>query len=139
MTLIVDASMVIAGTMPDEHSELANGVLERIAAEGAFAPDIFVWEVANVLALAVRRKRLPFEDAEGIFEDIAELNIVCEATKTGKVWVEVFGLSQRHSLSVYDAGYLELARRMKLPLATLDRQLAKACVAEGIEVITETG
>lgn len=41
-------------------------------------------------------------------------------------------LAARHGLSAYDAAYLELAPRRKLPLATADESLSKAMVAEGI-------
>ncbi len=133
MTLVVDASLIIAAVMPDEDSEIASTVLDRIANEGAVAPGIFTWEVANVLSIAIRRKRLSYQDAEDILEDLADLDIVCEATEAGRVRAEVFGLSQRHALSVYDAGYLELARRLNAPLATLDRQLARAGRAEGVD------
>ncbi|MCY3789515.1 MAG: type II toxin-antitoxin system VapC family toxin [Gemmatimonadetes bacterium] len=43
------------------------------------------------------------------------------------------GLADRHGLSVHDAAYLELAHRMRLPLATLDRALASAALATGVE------
>lgn len=137
MTLVVDASLIIAAVMPDEDSEIASTVLDRIANEGAVAPGIFTWEVVNVLSIAIRRKRLSYQDAEDILEDLADLDIVCEATEAGRVRAEVFGLSQRHALSVYDAGYLELARRLNAPLATLDRQLARAGRAEGVDLIGE--
>lgn len=44
----------------------------------------------------------------------------------------VMTLARRHRLSVYDAAYLELARRRGVPLATLDTALAAAAVAEGL-------
>lgn len=44
-------------------------------------------------------------------------------------------IARRHGLSVYDAAYVELALRQQLPLATLDRKLASAAMAEGLEVV----
>lgn len=44
-------------------------------------------------------------------------------------------LAERHRLTVYDAVYLQLALAIEAPLATLDRALAAAARAEGIEVI----
>jgi predicted nucleic acid-binding protein len=44
-------------------------------------------------------------------------------------------LARRHGLTVYDSGYLELAMRKALPLATLDRTLAKAAEGEGVHLI----
>jgi predicted nucleic acid-binding protein len=135
VTIVLDASIVLAGTMPDEHSELANGILLQVAEEGALAPAIFPWEVANALSVAVRRNRLSYAHAEEIFDDITDLNIAVEDTQTATIWVDVFGLSQRHALSVYDAGYLELALRMKFPLATLDKALADAAMRENLRLV----
>jgi predicted nucleic acid-binding protein len=41
-------------------------------------------------------------------------------------------LARKRKLTVYDAAYLELAKREGLPLATLDRDLEKAAIAEGV-------
>lgn len=38
-------------------------------------------------------------------------------------------------LSVYDAAYLELAKRKGLPLATLDRALAAVAAADAVAVV----
>jgi predicted nucleic acid-binding protein len=46
-------------------------------------------------------------------------------------------LAERHRLTVYDAMYLHLALDVEAPLATLDRKLAAAARAEGVEVIDE--
>jgi predicted nucleic acid-binding protein len=48
---------------------------------------------------------------------------------------EIFALAQRYNLTFYDVAYLELARREKIPLATLDRALARAASAEGVQLL----
>jgi predicted nucleic acid-binding protein len=40
-------------------------------------------------------------------------------------------------VTVYDAAYLELARRVEAPLATLDRRLAAAAGAAGVALVGE--
>jgi predicted nucleic acid-binding protein len=45
--------------------------------------------------------------------------------------VRIFPLARDYHLTVYDAAYLELALRTKLPLATRDRALCAAAVAAG--------
>ena len=47
----------------------------------------------------------------------------------------VITLARRHTLTVYDASYLELAMRENVPLATLDKKLAAAAEAEGVPLI----
>lgn len=41
-------------------------------------------------------------------------------------------LARARKLTVYGAAYLELAKREALPLATLDRDLDNAALAEGV-------
>jgi predicted nucleic acid-binding protein len=45
-------------------------------------------------------------------------------------------VAARHALSARDAAYLELARRRRLPLATLDAALLTALPAAGVELVT---
>jgi predicted nucleic acid-binding protein len=40
-------------------------------------------------------------------------------------------------LTSYDAAYLELAMRLGLPLATLDRQLADAATRAGVTIFLQ--
>jgi len=42
-------------------------------------------------------------------------------------------LAQEHKISCYDATYIELSLREHLPLATLDKVLAKAAKAAGVK------
>jgi predicted nucleic acid-binding protein len=44
-------------------------------------------------------------------------------------------LARQRSLTFYDASYLELAKRLDLPIATLDEAILKAARAEGVEMI----
>jgi len=44
----------------------------------------------------------------------------------------VFDLAQANDLTVYDAAYLDLAKRENLPLASLDEALCKAAVRNGV-------
>ena len=44
-------------------------------------------------------------------------------------------LARKHGLSAYDAAYLETALRRGDGLATLDRELVNAAVAEGVVLI----
>ena len=59
------------------------------------------------------------------------LDIRCEPSPGESRISEIGDMADRHGLSVYDAGYLELAQSMEGELATLDRRLAVAAIAAG--------
>jgi len=44
---------------------------------------------------------------------------------TDQAWTTTARLAERYRLTLYDAAYLELAQRRKLPLATLDEDLIR--------------
>ena len=47
----------------------------------------------------------------------------------------VLASARQFRLTAYDACYLDLARSMRIPLATLDRQLAEAANEAGIPLL----
>ena len=54
-----------------------------------------------------------------ICASLEALPIRVEVVSLSRVWGSALALANRHELSVYDATYLELALRMRLPLAML--------------------
>lgn len=63
------------------------------------------------------------------------LDIAVDSETTVHAWSATLALAERHRLTLYDAAYLELAQRSRLPLATLDRQLREAGVAAGVPLL----
>jgi predicted nucleic acid-binding protein len=53
--------------------------------------------------------------------------------------VTVTRLAIEHGLTAYDAAYLDLALRERLPLATLDKMLAAAARAEKVVLLGRLG
>jgi predicted nucleic acid-binding protein len=76
---------------------------------------------------ASRRRRLA-----GFLYD---LPISLDAETASQAWTRTVGLAERFALSAYDAAYLELAQRHRLPVATLDRGLRAAATALGLTVL----
>jgi predicted nucleic acid-binding protein len=52
-----------------------------------------------------------------------------------QAWTATARLAERYRLTSFDAAYLELAQRRKLPLATLNVDLIKAAKALGVTLI----
>ena len=55
-----------------------------------------------------------------------------DAETTDQAWMVSARLTERYWLTLYDAAYLELAQRRKLPLATSDEDRIRAGRAPGI-------
>ena len=117
--------MALAWCFADEQEPYAVAVLKLLENRTGIVPSVWPLEVVNALVNAERRGRLqPARTAELIAE-VAKLGIEVDSHTSSHPWKETLTLARRYGLSVYDAAYLELAIRESLPLATLDKALAK--------------
>jgi predicted nucleic acid-binding protein len=132
MSLVVDPSALLGLVMADEAAEYASGVLGEIERGGAVVPSIFWYEVRNVLVVNERRGRIGQEETDSFLASLAELPIDVVPLPPE---LAVLDLARRHRLTVYDAAYLELARRESGPLATLDQELRAAARESGVAVL----
>jgi predicted nucleic acid-binding protein len=128
VAIVVDSSVAACWALPDEISDYANRVLDGDVQHGMVVPDLFWHELRNVLVVNERRGRLRAEQTALALQKIAALPHLVDTAKGDSA---IMTLARRHVLTAYDAAYLELATRRKLPLATLDTRLAAAAAAEG--------
>ena len=135
MSLVVDASMAIAWLFADERGPGPEAVLGRVVREGAIVPSLWRLEVANVLRNAVRRRRCDEGYATRSLERLGRLRIAVDPETDSHAWGATRRLSLQHGLTLYDAAYLEVAVRRKLPLASCDAQLLKAARKAQLEVM----
>lgn len=132
MALVIDASVVLAWLIPDEHTPAAERIIGRLTlGHQAQAPALLPFEVANALLMAQRRRRITASVAAELQREFAALPIAI-APADQDVAVRAAKLAPEHGLSVYDAAYLDLARHRRFALASLDDVLRKAAMAEGV-------
>ena len=125
---VVDASIVMGWLFAEsDHPKVASAFVAVQRGEAA-APVLLYFEMRNVLLIAERRGRITREQSAAFLNRIATLAIRMEQPDGD----ETMTLARTHNLTFYDAAYLQLARREALPLATLDRKLERAAVAEGV-------
>jgi predicted nucleic acid-binding protein len=105
------------------------------AGDEAIVPAHWRAEVANALLIAVRRDRISREKANRFFLDLRALPIRIDSESSEALFDQVFKLAEQYRLTIYDAGYLELAIREGLPLATLDHELRKAARASRVPLV----
>ena len=130
MTFVLDASITMAWCFADEQSALADRCLDRLTVEGALVPALWSYEVANVLVVAARRRRLPEAALAQFLVLLGQLPIDVSVEDPDRA--ALIEAARRHGLSAYDAAYLVLAERHGLPLATLDGRLTKAARSAGL-------
>lgn len=128
--LVLDASVSLAWFLKETPERAAYAAaVSRAAAEGAVMHVPVQWgiEMGHVLLREYRRKTLKRAKLEQALEDLDSFDIRTHLDLyTPRRVVE---LARRYHLQGYDALYVDLARLLKLPLATLDdgqRQAARA-------------
>ncbi len=125
--LIVDASVAAKWIIPGEPwEEEANNlkgaiVLGRVE---AYAPTILTYELASVLLKAVRKGVLKSDDGIEALKAVGSLGISLAPVLWGEV-AEIFEVAISTSLTIYDAAYLWLSKKLDAPLVTADEKLCK--------------
>jgi len=134
---ILDSSLAAAWCFPDERTDYTNSVLQALSGSWeAIAPRLWAYEIRNSVLMGVRRRRITLTEAADFLESIRSLPIRLSDPVS---YDAVFDLAQNNSLTVYDAAYLELALREKLPLASLDEALRKAATKTGVLLLDLAG
>jgi len=135
LSLVLDSSVTLAWVYSAETMEAISDVLARVIESGAWVPALWRLEIANVLEMGVRKGRTDGAFRDAALADLVLLPITVDPETDRHAWGATARLAARHRLTLYDAAYLELARRRSLPLATLDQDLRIAAAAEDIILI----
>lgn len=132
--MIADASRVGNAILPDENDVLTAQILDKFVTFELCEPSHWPIEIANLVLKASRRGRLGLSertearDSLHLLVQSAEIEPVSQA-------MPAFELAVHHNISVYDAGYLEMALRTGLPLFTSDGPLKDAARRAGAALI----
>jgi predicted nucleic acid-binding protein len=130
--VVVDSSIVGCWCFEDEASAVADAALSAVTRDGVVVPAVWWFEVRNLLLTGERVGRLDATGTAAFLADLGSLSIRIDRAPASDV---VLALARAHRLTVYDAAYLELALRVDAPLATLDRQLARAARAAKVPLL----
>jgi predicted nucleic acid-binding protein len=129
--VVLDASAALAWILPKQATPAAAALLKESNSLDFAAPDIFEWEVRNVLLTLDRRGVLQDGDydlAVAIYDSLE--------VRLGPPVLEVdqlAALARRSRLSLFDASYLALALDRDWSLASRDEALLAVAKAQGVE------
>lgn len=132
MPVVVDANIALAWVMPDEGSAQTDVLLAHARDDGIVVPTIWTYEMANILALGHLRSRIT---DRGLADAFALLGALPTVAIPDPGVEDLAALAHATGLTAYDAAYLWVAAKERLPLATLDRQMRDAAIERGIAVL----
>lgn len=132
---VLDTSVAAAWFFPNEVTDYTERILDQVQQTGAVVPTIWPLEIANVLLVGERRRRLTEAQAEHLVAFLQDLPIRIAESGSMAALRATLALGRPQGLSTYDASYLELAMREGLPLATQDARLRAAAQRVGIELV----
>jgi predicted nucleic acid-binding protein len=126
--VVVDACTAGAWLLPDEHSAELEPLLEAVLAGKLelAAPELWIYEVTNLLVSALRRNRISDSQLEEGLHLISSIPCTFFDHRTELATRRTAKLALRFSLSAYDAAYLELADRIQARLRSTDKVLESA-------------
>ena len=128
---VLDNSVTMRWCFENTATPYSENVLQQLATGEAVVPVLWRYEVSAVLAKSQKSGIIPAAKADAFLTTLESLNITLDQDGTDRILTDVHHLAVKYGLTSYDATYLELTIRRKLPLATLDEALIKACTAAG--------
>ena len=134
---VIDNSVVMAWCFDDEANAYTDGIQEMLVGHKALVPAIWPLEVANVLLVAERKKRISKANSGHFIALLSQLPIEVEPTESDRVFHETLALARQYLLSSYDASYLELAIRKGLPIASQDKAIIRAAKSIQLEIFEQ--
>ena len=134
-TFVADASVAVAWVHPAQATLETAAMLDAVA-DGATleVPALWPLEVANALLVLAGRGKLDDDERQIGLGWLRGLPVRIDADGAPLAFSRLSELAEACQLSIYDAAYLELAKRRKLTLACKDGLLRKAAKRAGVRL-----
>jgi predicted nucleic acid-binding protein len=134
---VLDASVALAWFVDHPVAPYANHVKQLLlSGSRAVVPALWQLEITNGLLVAERRGTMTSLDTSQALHNLEiMLAQVIESSQEAVSLRRVLALGREFRLTAYDAAYLDTARGLQLPLATLDNRLAHAAADAGVELL----
>jgi predicted nucleic acid-binding protein len=133
---VADSSVGVAWAVFSQASEATSHLLNEVASGTPLViPGLWTLEVANALLVLTRRKRIDADQCARARRALGRLNPRVDEEGPRLALGKLSELAEKHALSIYDAVYLELALRRRLPLASRDAALNHAAQICGVRTL----
>ena len=133
---VLDVSACMPWCCEDETTPASEEMLDWAKDGSALhVPALWTWEILNSVSVVIKRKRITADQGRDFLVQLGTLNFKIAPSPQVSDFPRLHMLAAVHQLTAYDVAYLDLAKRLSLPLATNDTDLRKAALAEGIQVL----
>jgi predicted nucleic acid-binding protein len=132
---VIDASIALAIILNEDTDQPLTALRLSLVRGEAVAPDLLRHEVSNALIMAHRRGRIRAEEQLKALISLSEMPLMFAEASPIESQVKVMALAAKHTLSGYDAAYLEIAVARDIPLASLDKKLRSAASHSRVPVL----
>ena len=116
---VVDASIIAAWCFREPRASEAMGILRD---SELHAPLLLAYELTSI----AKRKTIAYPEKGAALEEALQMALAVPIHWSEVDHLAVLRLALDANLTTYDACYLYLARKLGVPLATFDQQLARA-------------
>ena len=130
---VVDASVATRFVLDEDLDDEANGILEGFI-KGEYnllAPTLINYEVGNALRTAVARNDINIEISGESYEAFLGFNLDVDNMELDD-FLGALALSHRRNISIYDAAYIWLSKKLAATLITADAKQMEAAIGETI-------
>jgi predicted nucleic acid-binding protein len=137
LSVVIDAGVVVALIVADDRQDAVRNQLQQWieARETLHAPAVLAYEIANVLARLVFDDELNIDDVDGIWDDLAAMDLALHPFDLADDGPEVAAITASlHRRHATDSTYIALARRLGTVVWTLDGALARNAADHGLPV-----
>jgi predicted nucleic acid-binding protein len=130
MDILLDASAIMAIILNEPNKDL---VIKLTKGATLLSPEMISYEIGNALISLYKRHKLKEKEVIDAHNDFMKIPIRTLAVDMEKA----LKISCKYNVYAYDAYYLEMAKRLKLPLITFDVPMKNIALNMSINVLME--
>lgn len=123
---VLDASVTVALVYPDQYTEPAQALIADIARahQRMYGPPLLPIEMVNLIRKRMRADRMTLDQASVLLDEFFAYRV--EIVQPPLLHHHALALTERYSLSGYDAHYVALAETLGRDFWTGDQRLMRA-------------
>ena len=114
--LVVDASCILEFLLNQQGKDF---VVQQIGSKGLVAPQCLPYEIGNAVSKLIKRKFISIFDAVAVYHEFVRIPIRLVEPDISDA-IMIAGNTESYA---YDAYYISVAKRLGMPLFTLDENM----------------